>query len=320
MTLVERWIADPSLVPLGGTARRPRLSDEELDRMHGAELRRELSGWVGPVAAAGGEPFALVQVRLNYVMGAATRADADDEQLREGIRQAQDWVHHPGTYQEHVRGAEAEVEPDGLPEPMRTRTAPADSSCHLCTTPVAAGELVGRIHQPRGRGFATLGWLCAHCLYDRRSKPRRLDLLLRLFHQLFAGGGVRVNAAEAEVLLTWLLAAPAAELPQAELEALPEVFVVLQRAVEAREPVTPLSYYGARAAIGTLHHAKVAAGGAEREAVVLDAVVQHLAEWQANPQGLEPEYYRGRRAWRSAILEETEQPTVLSQRGGPFFV
>ncbi|ANW22651.1 hypothetical protein [Streptomyces clavuligerus] len=320
LTLVERWIADPSLVPLGGTARRPRLSDEELDRMHGAELRRELSGWVGPVAAAGGEPFALVQVRLNYVMGAATRADADDEQLREGIRQAQDWVHHPGTYQEHVRGAEAEVEPDGLPEPMRTRTAPADSSCHLCTTPVAAGELVGRIHQPRGRGFATLGWLCAHCLYDRRSKPRRLDLLLRLFHQLFAGGGVRVNAAEAEVLLTWLLAAPAAELPQAELEALPEVFVVLQRAVEAREPVTPLSYYGARAAIGTLHHAKVAAGGAEREAVVLDAVVQHLAEWQANPQGLEPEYYRGRRAWRSAILEETEQPTVLSQRGGPFFV
>ncbi|QPM27265.1 hypothetical protein I3J19_28070 (plasmid) [Streptomyces clavuligerus] len=49
-------------------------------------------------------------------------------------------------------------------------------------------------------------------------------------------------------------------------------------------------------------------------------MVQHLAEWQANPQGLEPEYYRGRRAWRSAILEETEQPTVLSQRGGPFFV
>ncbi|MET8747892.1 hypothetical protein [Streptomyces sp. NPDC004728] len=61
LALVERWIDDPSLIPQGGTARRPpRLSDEELDRMHGAELRREPSQWVGPVAAAGRDPFALV--------------------------------------------------------------------------------------------------------------------------------------------------------------------------------------------------------------------------------------------------------------------
>ncbi|MEU3601554.1 hypothetical protein ABZ714_22950 [Streptomyces sp. NPDC006798] len=81
-----------------------------------------------------------------------------------------------------------------------------------------------------------------------------------------------------------------------------------------------LSYYAARAVIGTLRHAGPAAGVAGREAVVPGAVVQHLAEWQANPQGLDPEYYCGRRAWRSAILEETGRPTVLSQRGGPFSV
>lgn len=77
--------------------------------MHGAELRRELSQWVGPLAAAVGEPFALVQLRLNYVMGVEQRGEADDEQLREGIGQAQEWVHHPEAYREHVHGAEAEI-------------------------------------------------------------------------------------------------------------------------------------------------------------------------------------------------------------------
>ncbi|MFD8609572.1 hypothetical protein [Streptomyces sp. NPDC059631] len=319
LTLVERWIDDPSLVPEGGTSRRAWLSEEQLGRMHGVELRRVLSQWVGPVAAAGGEPFALVHLRLNYVMGVEHRAEAGDEQLREGIRQAQEWVLHPETYGEHVRGAEAVMEPGSTPEPMRTRLAPADSSCHLCTTPVAAGDVVGRLHQPRGRGLATLGWLCAHCLYDRRAKPRRLDLLLRLFHQLFAGDGLHVNAAEAEVLLAWLLTTPAAVLPQAEQEALPDVFVGLQRAVEAQEPVTPLRYYGALAIIGTLHHAGPV-GACEREAVVLAAVAQHLAEWKANPQRLDPERYLSRRAWRRAIFDRTERPTVLSRRGGPFLV
>ncbi|MEU5980399.1 hypothetical protein [Streptomyces sp. NPDC047315] len=319
LTLVERWIADPALVPLGGAARRAPLSDTELDRMHGGELRRELNGRVGPVAAAGGEPFALVQARLNYVMGVHARADADDEQLREGIRQAQDWVHHPNTYRDHVRATTAEAAPGGIPEAMRTRPAPADSSCHLCTTPVTAGELVGRLHQPRGRQFATLGWLCAHCLYDRRAKPRRLDLLLRLFHHLFAGGGVRVNAAEAEVLLSWLLTSPAAVLAQPEAEALPELLATLQRAVEAQDPVTLLPYRGVLAAVDTLHHTG-SAGITEREAVVLDAVVQHLAEWQTNPQRLDSAHYRSRTAWRHAILDQASRPTVLSQRGGPFSI
>ncbi|MEU5900355.1 hypothetical protein [Streptomyces venezuelae] len=145
-------------------------------------------------------------------------------------------------------------------------------------------------------------------------------MLLRLFDQLFAGDGVRVNAAEAEALLDWLLMTPAAVLPQAEQEALPDVFVALQRAVEAQEPVTLLPSYGVLAVIGTFHCAGPAAGVTEREAVVLEAVVQHVAEWKANSQRLDPNHYRDRRAWRRAILDQTGQPTVLSQRGGPFLV
>lgn len=49
-----------------------------------------------------------------------------------------------------------------------------------------------------------MGWLCRHCLYERREKPRRRDVLLRFFHHLFAGNAVDLNAFECEVLLAWL--------------------------------------------------------------------------------------------------------------------
>ncbi|MET9535746.1 hypothetical protein ABZY02_35215 [Streptomyces sp. NPDC006649] len=317
LTLVESWIADPSLVPVGGASRRSRLSDDELDRLHGKELNQELNQWVGPVAAAGGEPFALVQVRLNYVMGVEQRCDADGEQLREGIRQAQEWVYSPGSYGCHVRGADTEVPAGGLPEPMRTRPAQADSSCNLCTCTVAAGELVGRLHAPRGqRRFVPLGWLCAHCLFDRRSKPRRLDVLLRLFHHTFSGDGVRLNAAEAETLLRWML-----EIPHGsgrESGSLQDALVVLHRAVDAQETVALLPWGSADAVVDALHRS--GALPTATECAVLDAVAQHLAEWRDNPQGLDQSRFDRRWKWRRAVLEQTEHPTVLSRRGGPFFV
>ncbi|MFI9311458.1 hypothetical protein [Streptomyces triculaminicus] len=317
LTLVDRWIADPSLVPQTGTASRPVLSEDELDALHGKELNRMLSQWVGPLAAATGGSIPLVQLWLNDVMGVEKRSEANDEQLREAIWHAQAWVQAPASYREYLRAAQAEVEPGGLPELVRTRPARAVATCNLCTDPVAEGEVVGRLHAPIGRRFARMGWLCGHCLYDRRVKPRRLDVLLRVFHHTFAGEGVQLNATEAEVLLIWLLEAP--NPAEADHEAVQDAFVALGHAVDAQETALLLRYQHTQAVVRTLNQT-TDPEATDTQTVVLSAVAQHLAEWRDNPQRLDPAHYTTRVAWRRAVLEQTEQPTMLSQRGGPFFV
>ncbi|MFE9360894.1 hypothetical protein ACFYPB_43505 [Streptomyces olivaceoviridis] len=80
-----------------------------------------------------------------------------------------------------------------------------------------------------------------------------------------------------------------------------------------------LSYHPAHAAVAALH----AAGRQEASAgdcAVLAAVAQHLAEWQHNPQNIDQARYKNRTLWRQAVLENTLTPTILSQRGGPFWV
>ncbi|MEV4453931.1 hypothetical protein AB0K24_53090 [Streptomyces mirabilis] len=52
------------------------------------------------------------------------------------------------------------VEPDGLPAPIHTKPAPADSSCSLCAAPVAAREIIGRMPRPR-QPFVAMARLCA---------------------------------------------------------------------------------------------------------------------------------------------------------------
>ncbi len=52
----------------------------------------------------------------------------------------------------------------------------------------------------------------------------------------------------------------------------------------------------------------------------LHRTAQHLAEWQHNPQDIDQAHYKNRALWRHAVLENTLTPTVLSQRGGPFWV
>ncbi|MFI9206298.1 hypothetical protein [Streptomyces sp. NPDC053048] len=315
LTLVDRWIADPSQLPQTGTGHRPVLSEEELEALHGKELNQVLSQWVGPLAAATGERIPLLQLWLNDVMGVERRSEAGDEQLREGILHAQAWVQAPASYREHLRAAQAEVVPGGMPEPMRIRPARAESTCNLCTSPVGEGDMVGRLHAPAGRRFARMGWLCTHCLYDRRAKPRRLDVLLRIFHQTFSGDGVRLNAAEAEALLRWLLEAlPPAE---ADQEAAQEAITALGHGIDNQETSLLLRYEPVQAVVRTLHQTAIPEA-ADPPNAVLNAVAQHLAEWRANPQRLDPAHYPSRTAWRRAILEQTAQPTVLSQRDGPF--
>ncbi|MER6260022.1 hypothetical protein ABT270_39450 [Streptomyces sp900105245] len=55
---------------------------------------------------------------------------------------------------------------------------------------------------PRPRQpFVAMAWLCAHCLFDRRAKPRLADVVLRVFHHAFSDNStVPLNTAEAQGL------------------------------------------------------------------------------------------------------------------------
>lgn len=103
LTQVERWLADPDSLQLGVST----LSDDEIDALNGKEVRSEIAKRVGPLCAAlRGVVPAFVQIRINDVMGARSRADADDEQLREGLRQVQKWLHSPATYHQPAEPAQ----------------------------------------------------------------------------------------------------------------------------------------------------------------------------------------------------------------------
>ncbi|GAA0454568.1 hypothetical protein GCM10009544_16650 [Streptomyces stramineus] len=61
-----------------------------------------------------------------------------------------------------------------------------------------------------GGGRVPMAWLCAHCLFDRKAKPRLADVLLRVFHHPSSGStATPLNTTEAAVLLEALLTVPA---------------------------------------------------------------------------------------------------------------
>ena len=268
LTLIEQWLEDPASMPTG----RPAVSSTDLDQLHGADLRTLLTTYVGPLAKTLREPIPLVQQHLNDWMGAPRRAEATEEQLRDAIIQAEAWLPEPNSY--YAYATPQAVEPGGLPAPIHTKQSPTDRSCSLCAAPVAAGELIGRIPRPR-RPFVAMPWLCAHCLFDRRVKPRLTDVLLRVFHHVFSGSSaIPINTAEAQVLSEVLARVPAATAREHLLHA----------EIDTADPSILLSHDPALAVIDALWAAMPAMGAAD--AATLMAVAEHLAQRRHNPQGL----------------------------------
>lgn len=306
----EQWLADPASMPAG--PRPP--SAENLEALHGAELRKLLTTYVGPLSRAAGVPIPAVQKHLNEWMGAASRATAGDEQLRDAVLQAHSWVDDPDSYHAHARPPRPE--PGELPAPMRTRPAPRDSTCNLCADPVTAGELTGRMPHPR-QPYVPMNWLCSHCLTDRRAAPRLTDVLLRVFHHTFCGNTTTpLNTPEARVIHQALLAVPATT--RKSNEYLRDAITALHEGIDAHAPLILLRYHPAHAAVAALHTRKPPA--ANGDTTILDAVYQHLTEWQTNPHHINQAIYADHTQWRQAVLENTTTPTPLSQRGGPFQV
>ncbi|MFF8195689.1 hypothetical protein ACF05L_33570 [Streptomyces bobili] len=271
LTYVEQWLEDPSSRPTG----RPAVSSSDLNKLHGAELRSLLTTYVGPLAKALRADIPLVQQRLNDWMNAPSRAEATDEQLRDAIIQAAAWLADPETYYACV--TPQAIEPGGLPTPVHTKPAPVDSSCSLCAAPVRAGELIGRMPRPRQPFVAMASWLCAHCLFDRRAKPRLADVGLRVFHHAFSGS-VPLNTAEAQVLSEALARVPA------ESTNVQEACDALDKGIDGNAPVMLLSEHLALASVTALQAAEAATDA--HDVTILTAAVEHLSQWGHNLQYL----------------------------------
>ncbi|MFD9047826.1 hypothetical protein [Streptomyces zaomyceticus] len=310
LTNAERWLDDLSSMPadLHGSF------DEDPDTLHGPELRKLLSTYVGPLARMSREAIPTVQVRLNEWMGVYSRTEATDEQLRDAIVQARTWLQDPPSYRAYTHPEPPE--PGGLAVPVHTKDAAADSSCTLCAAPVATGELIGRMPRPR-KPYVPMSWLCNHCLLDRRTKPRLTDVLLRVFHHTFSGSSTTpLNTAEATVLLEALLRVPITD----DNEHLQEAIIALRQGIDDSHPVMLLGYDPSHAAVAAL---QVEAKPQEADpgcTTVLAAVAQHLNEWRRSPQDIKQSSYSNHTLWRQAVLENTPTPTVLSQHGGPFWL
>ncbi|MER5638099.1 hypothetical protein ABT095_14220 [Kitasatospora sp. NPDC002227] len=310
----EQWVADPSTMVIPA----PVLREEEIALLDVMEARAEIAVRVGRLSTAVGEVIPFVQIRINESVGAPTREDMDQEQAREALRQVQQWLRSPGTYHQPtapaVQEPPADWVPGVLPAPEATRAAAEGATCDLCADPVPRGALLGRLPRPRSQQGVRLGWLCGHCLNDRRLKPRRRDLLLRIFHAVFLGSGIRLNVYEAQVMATWLeeTSGQADGQPPAGASELAGITARL-REVVAAEHGTMLSRL---AGLSVVQHLRADAGATttlERE--FLHAVAQHFQEWSSGGSAAaDGPLWAGRRE----ILGQTARPTVLSVRGGPF--
>ncbi|MQS17630.1 hypothetical protein F7Q99_36945 [Streptomyces kaniharaensis] len=96
LTQAEHWLAHPGSLQIPN----PTLSEEEIDMLSGAEVRQETAARVGTLSAVVHDPIPIVQMRINNAMGVRTRAEADEEQLRSGLRQVRQWLHTPASYHE----------------------------------------------------------------------------------------------------------------------------------------------------------------------------------------------------------------------------
>ncbi|MDA5279920.1 hypothetical protein [Streptomyces sp. Isolate_45] len=297
-------------------------SNEEIDVLHGPALRRTVEAGISGVAAATGRPAEKVQSKLAKSTGVKVLQAADDDDLRECLHTLRVWLNDPSSNKPPVHRPRVQ-RPEGigqLPVPRTVKQASTDGSCGLCADPIKSGDLVGRTRDPKdSRLHVPMGWLCQHCLYERRHKPRRRDVLLRIFHHLFAGSAVDLNAYECGVLFTWLTEEPGLVSSESwQKDPLDSTLARLRTSQEEGKAGTWIAVPTACTIVGVLRAAEAPATVSPADSALLDAIAQHFEEWATNPEGVESRRYGSGPAFRAQVLAVTTHPTVLSERGGPF--
>lgn len=290
-----------------------------VDGMSSEQLRAELRAGLEAVGLGIGKAADVVAVRLGKAMQVPKGQSADVHDLREAVRHLRGWVADPKKCTSAPPKRPAGEQPEGpgrMPRPKRTKAAAGETRCGLCADPVPADGFIGRLRSPEAP-YEAMSWLCRHCCYTRRSRPRRRDILLRVFHDLYLGQGVGLNAPECAVLHAWLTEDPrATETVAWKNEPLEPTLQRLRMSVREGKEETWLSLPTTHTAIGVLRELPPEAASSG-DTVLLRAVAQHLDEWKY-PHTLEPVKYGTGYRHRRLLLETTPSPTVLSALGGPF--
>ncbi|KUN58891.1 hypothetical protein AQJ46_42215 [Streptomyces canus] len=291
----------------------------------GTELRHHVAKAVDALSATVGEDPQVLRRRLLKLVNLPWLSDADDHDLREVLRELRVCEQEGGgAYRARLRRVTRVDRPAGiarLPRPRLVKPASTAGTCGLCGDGYNVGELIGRPPSPEELPYIPMGWLCWHCLVQRRHQPRRRDVLLRVFHALFAGDGVGLNGIECGVLLEWLTEDPAlANSKPWAADPLENTLVRLRAGDMDGKPTTWLSAQTAHTIVAVLQEAVASPTTTVQDGEMLSALVQHLAEWATNPANVRSSRYGTGWRFRQQVLALTEYPTVLSQRGGPFFL
>ncbi|MFF8432473.1 hypothetical protein ACF07Y_46645 [Streptomyces sp. NPDC016566] len=291
----------------------------------GGELREQATKAADSLAVAVGEDPQDLRRRLLKLLNLPRLSDADDHDLREVLRELRVCEQEGnGAYRSRLKRVTQVDRPAGiarLPRPRSVKPASAAGSCGLCSDRYDVGELIGRTPSPEELPYIPMGWLCWHCLVQRRHQPRRRDVLLRVFHALFAGDGVGLNGIECGVLLAWLTEDPALTNSKPwTADPLDNTLVRLQAGVADGKPTTWLSAQTAHTIVAVLQEAPASSATTGQDSEMLAALVQHLAEWATNPADVQSSRYGTGWRFRQQVLALTEHPTLLSQLGGPYFL
>ncbi|UNZ21372.1 hypothetical protein [Streptomyces sp. 891-h] len=292
------------------------------DVLRAAALHRAVTDGIAAVAPVAGMNEARVTERLTHMIGIAPEA-GDDHDRRQAVRQLMAWSVDAAELQSRKkRHKPVSQRPAGvacrLPRHARVTWACSEMVCGLCADPVPVGDLVGRMPTPAFY-YQPMGWLCTHCLYLRRARPRLRDVLLRVFHHVFVGSGIGLNSYECAVMLSSLEEDPAAPRTVAwKSVPLDGVLVRLRTSLREEKHTTWLSMADGLTMVAVLRETAAARSTTEREIELMEAILQHVEEWRANAYKVEARRFDTGPRYRQESLARTTRPTVLSKLGGPF--
>ncbi|MEW2132013.1 hypothetical protein [Streptomyces sp. NPDC005435] len=290
-------------------------------------LRMRVSEAVDSVSAIVGEDRDALLKRILKFTNLPRLADADDHDLHELMWELQACEREGRRgYRARLRRITSVPRPGDigrLPRPRWAKAATAAGLCQLCGDAYARNAMIGRAKwgSELASLYVPMGWLCWHCTVNRRDRPRRRDVLLRLFHGLFAGDGIGINGHESRVLLEWLTEKPALATSKPwTSDPLDETLARLRTGASERKPIVWLAETTARTIVSVLQEPASRGTLSAPDDELLSSVVQHLAEWATNPAGVPHSRYGTGHRFRQRVLAVTENPTLLSRSGGPYFL